>query len=246
MKPTFSRAGLVAACASLAACGLFGPKETATDAGATRTTASEASAVPHGLSFVGGEPFEGEITMTVQRQGSPPTVVFYDVKGAKMRVSATPRLGDTSYTIVDSAAGQVVSVSDAKHKVTRTNAGAKGPADSKSHAVAVSAHQVDVVAGYLCDVYRVDADGGEGGEACMASGLHFTVLDPAGAPWLADLGANGFPLRVVVTDASGRVESRMEVTKVEPSTFPDPLFSVPPGYASVDLVEAGAKGADAH
>jgi hypothetical protein len=91
------------------------------------------------------------------------------------------------------------------------------------------------VAGYVCDVYRVEEDSGDKAEACMARGVRFPALDPTDNPWLVDLGAEAFPMRVVVVDAAGQPKSRMEVTRVESLQLPDSLFLVPSGYKSVDV-----------
>ncbi len=233
MKPPFTTAPLVASCAclGLVACGLFGPKDSAPDAGA-KPGASSAPAVV-GMSFASGTPFEGEIAVSVRRPGKPQGVAFYDVKGPKVRVRSTPAVGDTTFVIVDTTTWDVASVSDSARTVTRLNLATTFAGVPKKKAVA--AGKVDVVAGYLCDLYRVDGDDGDKIEACMARGVRFPALDPADNPWLAELGAEAFPMRVVVADSSGRPKSVTEVTQVQPTELPETLFTVPPGYKSVDV-----------
>jgi hypothetical protein len=226
----------------LAGCGLFGPKETAaTDAGAARTAPSgSATPVVTGLSFVGSEPFEGEITMTLTRPGRPPALRFVDVKGARARMRTQPSTGDT-YVLVNTSTWKIDSVSDPDRRVTVSNLGGMFPGVMRSTAVPVRTGEVRAVAGYVCDVYRADVDGGDRGEACMAKGLRFPALDPM----LADLGGDSFPLRVVVRDATGQEKSHIEVTRVEKVELPDSLFLVPSGYETVDM-GALVNGRDAH
>jgi hypothetical protein len=99
----------------------------------------------------------------------------------------------------------------------------------------------DKVAGYACDVFKVTHDNGKRSELCLADGIAWIDLSDVGfqspeiAAAAAVAGVNHFPLRVVVTDASGAVESRMEATKVEKKKLDEASFSVPPDYQVTDL-----------
>jgi Domain of unknown function (DUF4412) len=235
MKPTLTPRALLllASCACLAGCGLFEPKGSAPDAGAAATPPSSVPAV-HGLSFVSSQqPFEGEIAMTLTRPGKPQAVAYYDIKGLKVRIRTTPPEGDTTYVLADTSTWDVASVSDSKKTMTQLNLDTTFAGVPKKKAT--RADRVEVVAGYECDVYRVDEDGGDKTEACMARGLRFPALDPAYQPWLSGLGAESFPMRVVVVDSAGTPKSRMEVTSVQKTDLPDTLFAVPSGYRSVDV-----------
>ena len=231
MRPILLNGALLAFAFALAGCGLFGPKDSPADAGAA-PHASSAPAV-HGLSFVSGQAFEGEIAMTVTQSGKPQGVTFYDIKGPKVRIRSTTAAGDVSYAIVDTTTWNVASVSDPKKTVTLLNLETTFAGVPKKKAT--PADKVDVVAGYVCDVYRVDEDDGDKAEACMARGLRFPALNPTDHPWLSNLGAEAFPMRVVVVDSGGKVKSRMEVTSVQAPELPDSLFAVPSGYKSVDV-----------
>jgi hypothetical protein len=231
MKPTLTLTAVLTSCAWLAGCGLFAPKDSAPDAGAA-PSAPSAPAV-QGLSFVSAQPFEGEITMTLVRPGKPEGRGYYDVKGAKVRIRSTPSVGGSTYVIADTSTWNVASISDPARTATLLNLDTTfaGVARKK----AIPAGKADVVAGYVCDVYRVEEDSGDKAEACMARGVRFPALDPTDNPWLVDLGAEAFPMRVVVVDAAGQPKSRMEVTRVESLQLPDSLFLVPSGYKSVDV-----------
>jgi hypothetical protein len=244
MKRMLVKDSLVAlvSLAGLGGCGLFGPKETAgQDAGvvARPRPAGSASAPVTGLSFAGGEPFQGEITMTVNRQGHPPTLTYFDMKGTHVRMRTMPPSGD-SYVLVDTATWKIESVSDPQKKVTVMNLGRMLPGVMRSSVAPVKTGALRAVAGYVCDVYSVDVDGGDSGEACVARGLRFPALDPM----VADLGGDGFPLRILTRDATGKERSHMEVTRVETTALPDSLFIAPPGYKSVDMHDL-IKGSDA-
>lgn len=99
----------------------------------------------------------------------------------------------------------------------------------------------DKVAGYACDVFKITHDNGKRSEVCIAEGITWVDLGDVGyqSPEIAAaamvVGANHFPLRAVVTDASGVVETRMEATKVEKKKLDDAAFAVPPDFQVVDL-----------
>jgi hypothetical protein len=88
---------------------------------------------------------------------------------------------------------------------------------------------------------RLTHDNGKHSELCLADGIAWIDLSDVGfqspeiAAAAAVAGVNHFPLRVVVTDASGAVESRMEATKVEKKKLDDASFAVPPDYQVTDM-----------
>jgi hypothetical protein len=237
-KPRLATTGnaIVALCTCLAACSHLagkdkgadaGPPATAGSAGAAGTGSSTANGAP---SLLSGGAFEGDISLTLTPEGKPPEIMFFEVKGDKVRFVMTPSVGDIAYVITNYATGESTSISDTKKTATLMNMSklwAKAP--QKDIGPVPTAR--DVVAGYACDVYRLDDGKGEKGEACVAKGIRFPQL--ANDPWLSSLG-DVFPMRVDRTDATGK-KSHMEVTKVEKKTLGDALFAVPAGYKTVNL-----------
>jgi hypothetical protein len=237
-KPRLATTGnaIVALCACLAACSHLAGKDSGADAGPTATagaagSAGTGSSAANGApSLLSGGAFEGDISMTLTPDGRPPQAMLYEVKGDKVRFVMTPTVGDIAYVIMNYATGESTSISDTKKTATLMNMSKLWSKAAQKDIGPVPTAK-DVVAGYSCDVYRLDDGNGEKGEACVAKGIRFPQLE--NDPWLSRLG-DVFPMRVERTDATGK-KSHMEVTKVEKKTLGDALFAVPAGYKTVNL-----------
>jgi uncharacterized protein DUF4412 len=217
-------------------------------AGTSTGTTPAPSVVDRALTFLSGGPFEGDITMSITHEGKPPIVSVFEVKGEKVRFNMASPRPEVSYSIVDFGTKQMMAVSDAKQTVmlmSMDGMGAManvGAPKKPFHPVATG--KTDVVAGYSCEVYRVDSDE-EKDEACVSKGIHFPQMEPGANRWLADIGDNVFPLRSVRTDAAGKEKSRMEVTKIEKKSLNDSVFAAPPGYKTMNM-EDMMKGRGSH
>jgi hypothetical protein len=206
--------------------------------GAATGTAAAPSALDRALTFLSGGPFEGDITMSITHDGKPPMVSVFEVKGEKVRFNMGSGRPEVSYSIMDFQTKQAMAVSDAKQTVmlmSLDGMGAMANAGAPKGAVhPVATGKTDVVAGYSCDVYRLDTDQ-EKNEACVSKGIHFPQMEGTNH-WLAAIGESVFPLRSVKTDvATGKEKSRMEVTKIEKKSLSDSVFAAPPGYKTMNI-----------
>jgi len=234
-KASITAATALASCACLAGCKGLATRGNGADAGVTAPAASSSSSttgsvLSGALSLVSGGAFEGDITATMTREGKPPELFLYEVKGDKVRFVMTPSPAEATYVIVNYTTGESASVSDAKKTAMVMNMSKLWAGAPKKNVTPVPTGK-DVVAGYACDVYRIDEPGGGKGEACLAKGIRFPLLD--NDPWLTGLG-DVFPMRSDRTDAAGK-KTHMEVTKVDRKSLGDALFTVPPGYKTVSL-----------
>ncbi|HEY1097452.1 MAG TPA: DUF4412 domain-containing protein [Myxococcota bacterium] len=103
----------------------------------------------------------------------------------------------------------------------------------------------DTVAGRDCDVWLVRFDTGERAELCVARLGKMPWSDAVAAQGVAGVvGADRFPLRVVMRDVAGTVASRLEVVRIDEHALDDARFIIPSTYTTVSLGglvrEAGA------
>ncbi|MGH7282405.1 MAG: DUF4412 domain-containing protein, partial [Polyangiaceae bacterium] len=99
----------------------------------------------------------------------------------------------------------------------------------------------ETIAGYDCEDWTVNDPSGKKSQVCIAHGLAFFDLSSlkggggASSPLARQFRADkSFPLRSVELDASGKELSRMEVTKIEPSSIDDSQFQTPAGYTKIE------------
>ncbi|HEX4512654.1 MAG TPA: DUF4412 domain-containing protein [Polyangiaceae bacterium] len=220
-----------------------GGAATTTTATATPTSAVGAI-VDKALSLVGATPFEGEITMSNTEGSKPAKTITYEVKGAKMRFEAPESAGPMSggYVIFDTTSKKMIAVQDAKKTAMVMDMGAMGaglppgtPPTGPKPTVEKSGKS-DTVAGYSCDPWKITEPSGEHTDVCVAQGISFPVMGRHGGGWMSQLD-NGFPLRAVSYDATGKEKSRMEVTKIDKKSLDDAMFQVPAGYTTQDMSE---------
>jgi hypothetical protein len=249
LRAMMNRYLLVPALALLVQCNMLKKTgDTSADGGAapagstTTSTTTLGSLVQGALSFVSGGPFEGEITMNVTDAGKPPHTIVYMVKGTKMRfdapVSTGPGAG--SYIIFDVPTKKLTTVNDAQKTALLIDMSNQPGADVSAAAAAAKSTvdktgKTDTVAGYTCDVWKVTEPSGDVGQLCVTKGLAFPSMGRASAGWMSQLGGDGFPLRAVMSDPSGKEKSHMEVTKVDKKALDDSKFSVPADYKTTDM-----------
>ena len=187
--------------------------------------------------------FEGEIDMTTTSSlgaGGAPIVMSqsFAMKGTKLRtesktVASYALIVDTETKklwMVDDAARTYMDVDVAK--MTAPSASTTKPA-----ATAKRLGKTDRVAGYACDEWEITAAGART-EYCIATGLSLSALGASGpfAMFSRDGDAanevlsHGFPLRMIMSDASGKPMMKMEATRIEKKSLPDAEFQIPPGY----------------
>jgi hypothetical protein len=210
------------------------------DSASTKTTAS--SVVDKALSFLGGGPFEGEITMNVTEAGKPPHTITYDVKGTKMRFDSPAEQSGPmggGYVIFDTTNKKMTAVNDAKKSafIMDVNAmGAQNPAMAQAAQTKPNVEKTgktDTVAGYSCEIWHVSDEKGSG-DVCVAKGISFPKLG-RGAPSWQSMLEDGFPLRAVMNDSTGKEKDRMEVTKIDKKSLDDSRFEVPAGYQTMNM-----------
>ncbi len=183
--------------------------------------------------------FEGEIDMSVSspRAALGSTAIKIEMKGPKSRAEAG-LAGFTMVSITDADAKKTWTLEPMTHSYTETDLGALAAAKPK--VTARKTGRSDKVAGRDCDVYEIDDPSGATGhtEFCMASGLTMMALGLSGpfamfakdGTW-GDVLSHGFPLRMVMRDASGAPFMTMEATRIERRSVPDSEFEIPAGYA---------------
>jgi hypothetical protein len=196
--------------------------------------------------------FEGEIDMSVSmmlpsmpaKMPSTMATLKLEIKGDKSRTE-TPGLGMAS--ISDATAKKMWMLDPTARTYTELDLATAGKAVAAASTAApkpktkvTKTGRTDVVAGYSCDVYEVDDPSGAMAhtELCMASGLSmmalgltgpFSMLSAGDDEW-KDVLSHGFPLRVLMRDATGAPLVKMEATRIEKKSLPDSEFQVPPGY----------------
>jgi hypothetical protein len=244
--------------ASLTGCSYFDKAKADADGGASvssgdssTTTAATGTAttvvgnlVDKALSLVTDKPFEGEIAMNVTDSGKPPHAIMFDIKGQKMRfdMPSEAAAAGGGYAIYDASTKKITSVSDAKKMafVIDMNQAPTGPGADPAMAKKPNIDKTgktDTVAGYSCEIWNITEDSGDKGALCVAKGISFPKMPMGGrhnSSWMND-NADFFPLRMVMSDATGNEKSRMEVTKIEKKSIDDSKFDVPAGYKTQSM-----------
>jgi hypothetical protein len=187
--------------------------------------------------------FEGQIDMSMSMAMSPTSLatMSFELKGTKMR---TETKGIASFvSITDVEAKKTWTIDNTAHTYTEIDLGkltASSPSTAKSTAKARNLGKSDKVAGYSCDLWEV-VDTFSRAELCMASGLSMLALGLSGPfsmfakgndAW-SEVFSHGFPLRIVMSDASGGPMMKMEATRIDKKSVPDSEFAIPAGYTKV-------------
>ena len=203
---------------------------------------------PGGPSFASG--FEGAIVMHATSPRGPTEMLFL-TKGGKLRIETPGRDGQMTHSIFDPEHKKLTLLLDSQQMAMQMaipEIAAAAPAASATTVTRTGRHET--VAGYDCEDWDVAIEGGKREAVCVAQGLaFFDFMAMAGSTggtsrsWAEELREkNGFPLRAVELDATGKEISRMEVTKVEKRALDDSAFLPPPGYQVMNLPAMAAGG----
>jgi hypothetical protein len=186
-------------------------------------------------------PFEGTLTVHLYA-GSKTVTLAVTTKAGKLRADITgdPRdkaKGEHAY--FDPATKQVTLLSDARK--TATTAARPAPLAATLRSVNKTGMH-ELIGGQDCEDWDAADTSGRRETLCVAEGfetLDLNALLPAdtGFPpigsWLADLREKGeFPLRALITDASGAIESHWDLSAIDAHSVDDAAFAVPPGYSA--------------
>jgi hypothetical protein len=230
-------------------------------AAASDSPGSTATSGGSGTSF--GSGFEGAITMRTSGGHGETDLVFL-TKGGKLRVDIPGRDGQTAHGIVDPAARKITVLMDTQKvamqmAIPSPAAGGAAAGGDVADGKVTRTGKHETVAGYDCEDWDIAHPSGKHETACVAEGLSFfdlsTMAGTVGgvsSSWVEALrDKNGFPLRAVESDATGKEISRMEATKIEKKTLDAAEFEVPSTYRMVQMPgglggAAGAMGVGAH
>jgi hypothetical protein len=183
------------------------------------------------LSLVEGGPFEGEITLSVTAANTPPHTLVIVLKGTRMRYGMTDvaHLG-FDYAIIDASSKQLTFVNNTTKVAMITPMVHEGTQPAIKSTVERTG-QTGVVAGYACEVWNIRTES-EHTEACVAPGLAFPDFGSPREGWMKEV--EGFPLRSVTTDSTGKETHRLEATKIDKKPLDAAQFAPPPGYQTVN------------
>lgn len=227
--------------------------------GSAEGGAEKATKEPSGiLSFLGGEGFEGELTIALSGEHAEkmPKTLVYGIKKPKLRVDFVgaapafddnPVMGRPTWMLIDPPARKIHAMSPAdkkamvidldKMKEMKALAGGGGgrggvPTPPKVEKTG----KTDTIAGYGCEEWRVTETHGIS-DVCVADGVDW--IDPMSAGstelgWSAALGVGHFPLRVITRTPEGVEKMRMVVTKIDKKALDASRFVVPADYQVID------------
>jgi hypothetical protein len=211
-----------------------GAASAASSSSASVASAAEVpAAAGSGPSFASG--FEGAITMRTTTAHGPSDMVFL-TKGGKLRVDVAQPNGQVAHTILDPATQKLTVVMDSQRMAMQMPIPSAPPGSPSSPPTVSRTGKHETIAGYDCEDWNIVAASGNHESACVAQGLAFFDFSAMAGPtsghsWAQELrDKNGFPLRAVETDPSGKEVSRMEVTKIEKRPLGDDTFTVPSGF----------------
>ena len=208
-----------------------------------------------GPSFSSG--FEGAIVMHTTSARGPADMLFL-AKGGKLRIEVPGLDGQMTHSIFDPVAKKVTILMDSQQLAMQMPIPAvAGAAPLGKDTTITRTGKHETVAGYDCEDWEIATDGGKTGRkeaVCVAQGLAFfdftAMAGPTGGTsrsWAEELrDKNGFPLRAVELDASGKEISRMEAKKIERKALTDATFAVPAGYRVMNVPGMEPGGARPH
>ena len=228
-----------------------------TDGGAAGASAATipAPAAAGGSSPSFGSGFEGAIVMHTSsaKQGGGEDMLFL-TKGGKLRIDAPGRDGTVAHSIFDPTTQKITVLMDTQELAMQMPVPAPnmpgGAAGGTSSTKLARTGKHETIAGFDCEDWEMTLANGNRESTCVAQGLSFFDFSAMAGPtgggvrsWAEELrDKNGFPLRALETDPSGKEISRMEVTKIQKKTLDDSIFAVP---ANFHLMQVPAMGAAA-
>lgn len=156
---------------------------------------------------------------------------------ARYKTITIQRLSDPDHALHVNEARRTYAIADLK-KLREGKTGRKPPTYS------VKKLGRDKVAGYSCMKVLLTSSSGTESELCVSADL------VAPSSWLSALGRNqapdsiltalrdnglrGFPVRLALRGASGKVLSLTELVRFEKKSLPASLFELPAGYSQTD------------
>ncbi len=196
------------------------------------------SSCKHGSPSMGVLAFEGEVDMTMSLAPTTGSTTSFEMKGGKVRTET--KGVPTIVNITDTEAKKHWTINHATHTYVELDL-AKPPPSSpllvKSTSKARNLGRSDTVAGHSCNLWEL-TNTLSTTELCINPGLSLAALGSNGPfstfatsddAW-SEVLLHGFPLRMIMTDASGTQTMRMEVTRIDERSVPDSEFAIPPGY----------------
>ncbi len=215
--------------------------------------------------------FEGQITMTMKSQrGAVPTELYLKDGVSRMDVSGPG--GNSMVMINDPAKKEMLMILPERQMYMRRSTDmASMPANPNMPApgpkpTITKTGKTETIAGIKCEVYTITHEGGEGEEACLASGMG-TFAPAGGGGMMGGRGMGGGGGQGSAPGAGGgrggpprqemgwardldkgmfplRVtrngENMLEVTKVEKKKLDPTLFQVPDGFQEMNM--GGGRG----
>ena len=207
--------------------------------------------------------FEGEIDLTAKgklagKEGAAnaPMNLVLLVKDGKFRFDLPEGLAGAhdlgkAYVLVMPADKKLYAVMDAKKQavlIDMDKLAAQAKAFGAGHAPAggsatpaqiTKTGKTDTVAGYQCEIWHVASEKSVGDLCIAAQGTSWFHLPLSGMPaeyaWASEItDGKHFPLRFVASE-NGAEQGRIEVTSIQKKALPADQFSVPPGYAVMNL-----------
>jgi len=201
--------------------------------------------------------FEGKVSLGFTDGKNREQIVDYAMKGALVRMELKQKDDGSAAMIMDAAKGEMTIIMPEQHMymiMSMRSAAAQGKADSAAQESKIEkTGRTETILGYLCEEY-VTTDRGQttamwltdklgsfmglsGGNPMsgMMGGRGAKASKPAGWESLLKDKGGVFPLRVVVTDKSGKDSFRLEAKKIEPGALPDDLFVPPAGFQKFSM-----------
>lgn len=188
--------------------------------------------------------FEGDITMhTTSGANSQDMVV--EVKKDQLRFDMNSPQAGAMHGVFDPKANKVTLYADATK--TYTDMDFSGPSaktnTNPDTSTITQSGKHETIAGYDCEDWTVNDPSGKKSAVCIAQGIAFFDIGSlrGGAQSSGSVIATqfrekkSFPLRSIEYDATGKEQSRMEVTKIESKSLDDSRFAAPADYTKLAL-----------
>lgn len=189
-------------------------------------------------------PFEGRITMSVARGGSPPAEMTFESAGKSARVTVGDAASGGSYALIrpDGMAAVVLPAQKSWADLSmQKSSAAVAAADPSGAPNVVKTGKHERIADQDCEIWEIRHTSGSRSEACIAEGFvdfDFGALMPGATPFTGAASAEVkerklFPLRSIELDANGKETSRMVVTRLERAAIDKSRFEVPKDYTYI-------------
>jgi hypothetical protein len=183
-----------------------------------------------------GPPFQGKLNLRISGGGKDLELVV-TAAASKIRVDfPSHRKGETQYSIYDPGTRARTVVADASRTATTSTAPTAAWTPVSIHKTGAR----ETLSGHACENWDVVDVRGRHETLCVAEGFGQIDLGaavpaelggPAFGPWLSGLQASGeLPLRAIVSDGSGAIESQLTVMAIDTSPAEEAAVAVPRDY----------------